>query len=226
MNASKASLADHIRKWSEFSHALSIVSLLEADAVFVHGWGDLFEELLGTVAEVYRRTNAKHIILNGEPLYDGNGSPGYATWKQALMQQVRISEDCIHRVTPARHTLEEAQGFIVLAEKLQVRRAVVVSVPQHIGRAFLTDLGVLLARGSSLHLMPTTVRHIDWYTPITVYGLIHTEHAEQTTRLGRLMAECARIMYYRERYEAGDPAFVIASIEEGLAHLRAHEPTH
>lgn len=223
MPSSGESSTRHIRKWSEFAHSLSNVTLREADAVFVHGWGDLFEELLGTVAEVYRRTNAKHILLNGEPLYDGNGSPGYATWKEALIKEVRISENCIHSVTPARHTLEEAQGFIALAEKLQVQRVVVVSVPQHIGRAFLTDLGVMLARGRDMQLVPATVRHIDWYAPITVYGLVHTDHAEQTTRLGRLMAECARIMYYRERYESGDPAYVIASIEEGLEHLRAHE---
>jgi hypothetical protein len=47
---------------------------------------------------------------------------------------------------------------------------------------------------------------------------------EVTSLIGRVCSECARIMDYRERYEAGDGTYGIASVREGLLHARSFAP--
>ena len=103
-------------------------------------------------------------------------------------------------------------------EERKISEAIVLSVPQHIVRAFLTDLGVILEAGLTVRLHPKTLTRVNWFQAIVIRNLSMSN--EHTTRLGRMAAEFARIAEYRRRFESGDEGFKIASVEEGLKHLQ------
>ncbi len=190
------------------------------DAIFVHGWGDLAEPLIDYTAKLFKDSGASYIVLNGEDAYDGfKGAKGFTYWKEILMSRHAIPESAIYSYLPGKHTGDEAKGYMDFAESKEIKNAAVVSVPQHIVRAYLTDLGLALKRGLDINLSPRTIKGVNWEEEIEIYGLMGADDKEVTTRIGRIFSECVRIIEYRKRYEADGENFIIASINEGLDHL-------
>ncbi|MEK7067220.1 MAG: ElyC/SanA/YdcF family protein [Patescibacteria group bacterium] len=187
------------------------------DAVFVHAWGDLRYQLIQHVAKVFRLAHgARCIVLNGLPEYE-TGLAGYQFWKRAFMTQYLIPETHIRATRFARHTHEEALEFIDIARKEGFRSVAIVTLPFHLPRAFLTSLAVCAQYNYPLQLLPSTFWGINWHEEV-----IHRSIAGEmgpTSRLGRFASECARIIEYRRRMEAGDSAYAIATVAEGIKYL-------
>jgi hypothetical protein len=191
--------------------------ITNSDAVFVHGWGDLHDEMIGLTAKIFKESGAKLILLNGASEYE-LGSPGFKYWKQELTRKFGIPVELISETKPAENTLIEALALAEFVRKQKISRLIVLSVPQHIVRAFLTDLGVMNEARLTASLNPKTITNASWLEPITIRNLSGSD--EHTTRLGRIAAEFARVNEYRARFESGDKGFTIASIEEALKHLQ------
>ncbi|TSC67214.1 MAG: hypothetical protein G01um101472_484 [Parcubacteria group bacterium Gr01-1014_72] len=212
--------------WSKLFNEVYRDDVVPADALFVHGWGDLHEQLAPFVANFFKTSGARYLFLNGEESY----SPGFpgARWFVEELVRGGVPHNAIVPVLPGKHTLHEAEGFIGAAVERDVKSAVVISVPAHILRAYLTNLGVALKKGLSIKLSARTLTGTYWEEEVEIEGLMGTVHRERTTRLGRLVSECARIVEYRRRYEEDPSGFAIASVEEGLAHLghRAKSTDH
>ena len=191
-----------------------------ADVVFVHGWGDLHDEMIELAAGVFRQSGAKYILLNGATEYEVS-LPGFSYWKEWLTAKYGISAELILETKPASNTQIEAQELRAFLTEKNLSSAVILSVPQHITRAFLTDLGAINEAKPSISLYPRTLSNVDWGELITIHNLSGAK--EHITRLGRMAAEFARIVEYRRRFEDGDKNFTIASVEEGLNHLEASQ---
>ncbi|MDZ4243808.1 MAG: hypothetical protein U1C57_01750 [Candidatus Doudnabacteria bacterium] len=187
-----------------------------ADAIFVHGWGDLHDEMIELTARVYKESGAKFILLNGAKEYE-IGAPGFEYWKESLVKKHRIPPESVTGIESASNTLIEAQRLKHFIEEKRISSISIISVPQHIIRAFLTDLGVISQGNSNISLYPKSLKEVDWAEPIVIRNLSGAN--ENTTRLGRLAAEFARILDYRKRMKDGDNNFIIASAKEGLEHL-------
>lgn len=203
--------------WIEFSNHIFSEKNISVDAIFVHGWGDLCDRTIKFVAEIFKKYSAKTILLNGHEHYEKD-APGLSYWKDNLVNKYKIPQFSIRSTAPADHTLAEAKEFINFAQSNDFFSAAVVSVPMHIGRAFLTNLGVMKERGLDLKLYPCAYIDIDWTKQIKVCKLASPHADEITSRLGCLMGECARIVEYRERYMNGD-SYIIATVKEGLDYL-------
>ena len=191
-----------------------------ADAIFVHGWGDLDYEMIELTARVYTESKARFILLNGAKEYE-IGAPGFEYWKEGLIKKHQIPPESVTGIEPASNTLIEAQRLKQFIEEKRISSIIIISVPQHIVRAFLTDLGVISQGGSRVRLYPKSLKEIDWEESIIIRNL--SGDNEKTTRLGRLAAEFVRIFKYRKRMEEGDPDFTIASVKEALTHLGEEE---
>ncbi len=212
-------MEDH-RQWIKLVNKVYENSKVAADALFVHGWGDLSEELIAFTAEVFKEARARYIVLNGEEAYDNfKGAKGFSYWKDVLVGKYGVPEAAISSFLPGKHTGDEAKGYMDFASANGIKEAIVISVPAHIVRAYLTDLGEALKRGADLKLHPRTLQGTNWEEKVEILGLTGTLDAEETTRLGRVFSEVARMIEYRKRAEAGDPGFTIASLSEGLEHL-------
>ena len=207
------------KNWLELANRVFAFPVIPAEALFVHGWGDLHEEILHLVGQTCVRTKPRIIILNGEEAYEA-GSQGFSYWQKFLVQKYKIDKQIIRKFLPGKHTLDEAKGFLKIAEEEKLNSAILISVPPHIIRAFLTVLGEIQARILDIALYPQTLKAVAWEEPVVISGITSDAGDENTTRLGRLVAECARIVQYRQRFQAGDNNFVIASVEEGLEYLQ------
>lgn len=186
--------------------------------ICVHSWGDLDNEMIGFVADLYKISGAKYIVLNGEEEYSTGGF-GFDYWRKNLLK-FEIPELSIHKVTPARQTREEAIGFMNFAKQNNIDRAIVVSVPVHIVRAFLTNVIQLKELSLNLDLYPLTIKGTDWEKKISMRGLLVSNNSEgETYRLGRFAGEWGRIMQYRQKFEEGNNDYSIASIKEGLEYI-------
>lgn len=190
-----------------------------SEIIFIHAWNDLFEEILAHVAKMYKQCAAKYIILNGLENYELY-KPGFSDWKDALMKNYGIPAEAILAINPARNTSEEARELMNLVAVRQIKSVLILSVPQHIVRAFLTDLGAMREKGLSLDLSCSTLNHVAWHERIEVQSDSLSGSQEITTRLGRFGSEILRIIEYRKAVEEGNKNFVIASLEEGLTYLK------
>ncbi len=190
----------------------------KADAVFVHGWGDLYEKMIPYAAQLFHASGARLLALDGSPSYTGDGSPGYDFWKKSLVA-LGVPESAIQGVLPAVHTSDEARSFMALAKKLEISSAYILSVPVHIMRAYLNQVAELTAAEFECRLYPATLKGTDWEEEIVVHSLGNKTADPSAFRIGRLVDECARIMEYRERFLQGED-FRIASIEEGITYLQ------
>ncbi|MDO8183830.1 MAG: hypothetical protein Q7T49_02500 [bacterium] len=204
--------------WLKLANAVFSAKLAPTEALLVHGWGDLHDQTIDFVGNLYQQFKPKLIALNGAPEYE-LGTPGVDYWRERLITKWQVPAEIIKATSPAPHTLAEAEGFITLAVEAGVKTATVISVPAHILRAFLTNLGVVQNRGLDLKLTPLTYVDVNWTEPLTIRGLVGVHAEEETTRLGRLVGECGRIVEYRAEFEAGNKNYLIASIEDGLDHL-------
>lgn len=211
----------NVANWTQLATKVFRAPMQPTDVIFVHAWADLVEETAALVGSLYA-AHPQPIILNGLKEF-APGRPHISIWKQLLTTRYSIPEDMITVTPTMSQTREEAEGFLTLAFERGFTYATVVSVPQHIVRAFLTDLGIMQEKGLSLSLFPQTPQDINWFEDIYIPATTPPAHELQhCLRIGRVFGECARIFDYRKRYEAGDKTFAIASIEEGLTHLDTH----
>lgn len=190
---------------------------VKADLIFAHGWGDLHDKSLEFLSQLYRESGAGSVLLNGIKEYE-KGGVGFTEWKRKL-SSFGIPPEAIVATQPALTTKEEAEGLANYLKDNKTDRAIVYSVPQHIARAFLTDLEALKKNNIDIKLFPVTLQKTNWEEQIVIKNLLNSE--EDTTRLGRFAAECARISDYRERYERGED-FPIATVDQGIKHLETH----
>ncbi len=208
--------------WAELTNKVFNASNgkdISAEAIFVHGWGDLHKEVIEFVSDLYKKSGAKFIVLNGEKEYE-IGSPGLDYWTGKLVER-RIPKSSVHSVLPAKHTFQEAEGFMNFAKGKSIKSGILVSVPMHISRAFLTNVGVMKKINLKIRLLPATVKNISWGKDITIRGLLNHDFEENTSRLGRFASELGRVLQYRQNYENGDKNYLIASIKEGLDYLNS-----
>ena len=206
----------NISDWTEITNKVFNQKPVKVDAVFVHGWGDLTDEMIDYAAKIFKKSKASAIVLNGAKEYE-LGKTGLNYWKKKLKTKYKVPPKKIFNIGEAINTYDEAVGFIGFAGKNKLKSAAIVSVPQHILRAFLTDLGVMKTKKVNLKLYPRTLPKVDWSQEISIHSL--SGKKEQTTRFGRLAGEFARISDYRKRTEAGERDFSIVSIKEGLRYL-------
>ena len=190
-----------------------------SEVIFIHAWGDLFEEILAHAAKMYKQCAAKYIVLNGLENYELY-KPGFSDWKDSLTKNYGVSREMILAINPAYNTGEEARELMNFIAARQIKSVLIISVPQHIIRAFLTDLGAMCEKGLSLDLNCSTFDHVAWHEKIEVESDSPGGSQEITTRLGRFGSEILRIIEYRKAVEEGNKNFVIASIEEGLMYLK------
>lgn len=190
---------------------------VSAEAVFVHGWGDLYEEMIELTAKMFKESGAKFLLLNSAPEYETK-LPGFKYWKNQLENKFHIPAKHIFSIGSSSNTQFEALELAKFLKEQNISKIIVLSVPQHIVRAFLTDLGVLREAGISCQMYPKTLTQVDWMQQINIRNLSGSN--EETTRLGRTLVEYARIIEYRSRFENGDQSFTIASIEQGLTYLK------
>lgn len=190
-----------------------------SEVIFIHAWDDLSEEMLAHVAKMYKQCAAKYIILNGLENYELY-KPGFSDWKDSLTKNYGVSREAILAINPAHNTGEEARELMSFVAVRQIKSVLILSVPQHIVRAFLTDLGAMREKGLSLDLSCSTLDQVVWHERIKVESGSLNGSKEITTRLGRFGSEILRIIEYRKAVEEGNKNFVIASLEEGLAYLK------
>jgi len=203
--------------WASLIKEIWKERLRTADAIFVHAWADLHEKSILHVAELKRASKSRYIVLNGASEYEKMG-PGFDYWKKKLMT-LGIKEHEIVSTSPAMNTQEEARALLNFLKRKKLTNAYVYSVPQHIMRAFLTDLGVLNASRFKGKIFPSTLKDVKFNESITIMPLAGKK--EETTRLGRFAEEVARIVDYQERYKKGDKKFTMVSVQEGLDYLKS-----
>ncbi len=186
------------------------------DAFFVHGWADLHDEMIEFVGVAYKKYKPRLVLINGEKEYEP-GKPGVEYWKTELEKR-GIPRDAIRGAIPGLHTLYEAKSFCAIGAAEKLSKILVISVPQHVIRAFLTNVGWALHEKLPFRFAGRSMAGVEWNEPISVEGLMNNH--EETTRVGRLVSECGRIVKYRSLYEAGDDNCAIASFNEGADHIR------
>jgi hypothetical protein len=203
-------------EWSRLVNKIFLPQKFLAEAVFVHAWNDLREEIIDLTAKTFYECDARTLILNGLNEFE-TGEPGFTYWKNALVQR-GISAESILETTPAVHTGIEAKELALLINKYKISTVAIISVPMHIVRAFLTDLATINKdKNPTVQLLPLTLPSINWLQEIeikSISGLI-----ERTTRLGRFADEFKRILDYQAESKANNPNFKIATFQEGIAHL-------
>ncbi len=188
----------------------------KAEVIFVHAWVDLHERSLAHVVNLKKQSGARYIVLNGAEEYEKEG-PGFSYWKKQLIA-LGVSDSEIIATLPAKNTGEEAHFFLKFLVEHNLTRAYVYTVPQHILRAFLTDLGHMDALGYKGFLYPSTLHGVNFEEAITIRPLANGQ--EETTRIGRFAEEILRIINYRQLYDEGNPDFIIASVKRGLDYLK------
>ena len=94
------------RDWIQLTDLIFDQKIVPAEAVLVHGFDDLRDEMIDFVADLYKNSGARFVVLNGESEYE-LGSPGFNYWKKKLVEH-GIPESSISGITPARQTHEEA----------------------------------------------------------------------------------------------------------------------
>lgn len=189
---------------------------VKADAIFVHCQSYMWEQMIKLAADSFRSSGVRIIGLNGHEHYKP-GSHGFDYWKEQLIRKHGIPENVIRRTENADHTGEEAEEFMKMAKNENITSAIVATTPEHLFRAFLTDLGAMKAAGLNLALHPLTVSSVKWTDRVEYWSVVGVHGS--ATYLGKFAGECARVAAYRERYEKGDKKYVIASVEEGIQFL-------
>jgi hypothetical protein len=202
-------------QWMKLANIIFSQDLIIAQAIVVHGWGDLHNEMIEYSAKLFKKAKARLIILNGSNEYE-IGAPGFSYWKQKFTSK-GVPKDAIYAIEPAEHTGSEARGFIEFLDHNKINTAIIVSVPMHITRAYLTNLGEMMRKKLDLSLYAKTLPDINWMEKIEINNLSGAH--ERTTRIGRLISDYARITEYRARYVNGDVSFPMASVSEALKHL-------
>lgn len=205
-------------QWTTFANLVLQPRQAKAEAVFIHGWGDLHDELIALGADCYHQYQAKLVILNGHEQYEING-PGVSAWRTALVDRHGIPANAITAIPPADQTGAEAIALMALVKNENLKSVVIVSHPVHIVRAMLTQIGAMRQSGLDLKLYPQTITTVDWNEVVEIRSLAAAA-PETTRRLARLFGESARMMKYNEIRQGGDASYPMASIEEGIAYFK------
>lgn len=212
----------NLQEWLEVVDAVYSGNGISREALFVHGWTDLVPETMEFVAELYRESGHPAVVLNGLSSY-GIGAPGFSECRELLVAK-GVAPSAIYEIGEAKQTAEEARGFMTFAKSRGISSATIVTVPQHLLRAFLVNLAFMQAERLELSLYPRTLprERFEWEDTYEFMPLLRKE-PERATRLARFAAECVRIIDYRARFEAGDEAHRIANISEAHRYLHAHQ---
>ena len=213
---------ENLQEWLEVVDAVYSGNGASREAIFMHGWPDLIKETMAFVANLYLESGRPKVVLNGLSSY-GVGTSGVLECRGLLLQHGVLASD-IHEIPYAEYTHAEGHEFMKFAASHALSSATIVSVPQHLLRAFLTDLAVMKTAGLDLALYPRTVQRefFDWRDTYEFMPLLKKE-PEHATRLARFATECIRILDYRIRMEAGEKGFDIASISEAHQYLHRHK---
>jgi hypothetical protein len=206
------------KDWIEITNKIFDQEVVKAEAVFVHGWGDLHEKMIEFTAEVYKNSGAKYLVINGEKEYEV-GAPGVDFWTQRLVE-LGVPKESTFSFVPMRQTREEAIAFTNFAKEKNIKKAILISTPVHIVRALLTNIALMTAASIDLNLYPVTIKNVNWEEKIVIRGLVGTYPDENTSRIGRFAGEWGRILQYRQNYENGDKNYSISSVKEGLEYLK------
>jgi len=206
------------KDWIEITNKVFDQDIVFAEAVFVHGFEDLHDEMIDFITEVYKKSGAKYIVLNGEKEFEF-GAPGFTYWTEKLSKK-GVPKSSISGVTPARQSREEALGYMSFAKANNIKKGIVISSPVFVVRAFLTNLSLIKEWKLSLDLYPMTMKSIDWGKKIVVKGLGGDSPVEPGYRFAKFAGEWGKITQYRQIYENGNPNYSIASIKEGLEYLK------
>ncbi|MEK7092384.1 MAG: hypothetical protein AAB907_02055 [Patescibacteria group bacterium] len=192
--------------------------IVPVEAIFVHGFEDLHDEMIDFVADVYKKSGAKYVVLNGEKEFEFE-APGFAYWKEKLSER-GVLENLISGVTPAHQTREEAIGFMNFAKENNIKKGIVISAPTYVIRAFLTNLSLINEWKLDIDLYPMTMKDMDWRKEIVVRGLSNDSPSEPGPRFVKFAGEWGKIIQYRQIYENGNANYSIASVKEGLEYLK------
>lgn len=210
---------ENIRDWTQLANIIFSNKGAKSEAFFVHGWSDLSDQMIEFVVSLHHKFHPRMIVLNGLKEYE-IGKVGLEYWRKKLSDR-GIDKNIIRFIHPdnSLHTFAEARAFMDLAVKEKIGSALIISVPQHIVRAFLTNLGVARQNRIKTNLHPCTIPKIDWHEKINIDSPMGPK--EETTRLGRVFGECARIIEYRKRYEDGNKNYLVARVKEGIDYLNS-----
>ncbi|HBV01194.1 MAG TPA: hypothetical protein DEF00_02230 [Candidatus Taylorbacteria bacterium] len=213
---------ENFQEWLEVVDAVYSGNGASREAIFVHGWPDLIKETMAFVAKLYLESDRPKVVLNGLATY-GVGAPGVSKCRDLLLEHGVVASD-IHEIPDAKYTHAEADEFMKFAASRALSSATIVSVPQHLLRAFLTDFAVMKTAGLTLSLYPRIVprESFGWQEMYEFMPLLKKE-PERATRLARFATECVRVLEYRARMEAGEKGYDIASISEAHKYLHRHK---
>lgn len=206
------------QKWTELLTKIYNQPVKKSDALLVHGWGDLHQAMIKLVAQAYQKSQVKIIALNGAHEYE-IGQPGFKYWQKELTQKYKIPSEVIKSIGRAEHTGAEAEGFIKLIIQENISSVLLISVPQHIPRAFLNLLAKVNDNNLKTKIFPLSLSKVNWQEKIIIKSL--TGGREETTRAKRLADEFSRAIEYRQKYLKGDKSYTIASLDEGFRYLNS-----
>ncbi|MDP2593371.1 MAG: hypothetical protein Q8P52_01840 [bacterium] len=190
-------------------------------AIFVHAWPDLLLKTLKFVAEIYEELEEKPLIILNSIDYFGSSPSGFEYCREALTERFKIPAGSIKAIPPAKQTLEEARGFIKVAKDESIARAIMTSTPQHLLRAFLTDLAVLAKEKPDLKLYPAVISKdsYSWFGSYKAKSLFGGED-EKAIRLGRFASEIIRILNYQNKMAQGEGDYMVADIEDAVSYIK------
>ena len=206
-------------QWTTFANLVLQHRNPRAEAIFVHAWGDLHDELITLTGKCYHSSRQRMLILNAHEHYEIGGL-GIGYWRSALMERSGIPAGAIRTIPPADHTGAEAEALMEYAKQGKLASIIVISHPVHLVRAMLTQIGAMHKHGLDLTLYPQTLSLVAWDEVVEIRSLA-SEGTETTRRIARVYGECARIMQYNQKRGSGDESFPIASISEGIEYFKS-----
>lgn len=209
------------KDWIKITDIIFDQQIMPVEAVFLHGYLDLMEETKDFVTDVYKKSGAKYLVLNGEGEVEF-GPFGFDYLKKEFIKH-GVEDQNIFGVTPGRNTKDETMGFMKFAKDKNVKNGMVISAPMFVVRAFLTNLVFIKEWGMDVKLYPITFKNINWHKKIIIrpYTFDNPEiKDESSSRLAKHAGEWGKIIQYRYLYESGDKNYSISSIKEGLEYLR------
>lgn len=215
--------AASVAEWAQFLAAVLTDTIpATCDVIGVFAQNDLQLEILDVVVGLARRfARQPQILINGLDRYEPTErSWGCGAWLRFLIGNYGVRPEQVTVLPEARHTGQEAEEIIRFSARHGWKTITIVATPYRMPRCFLTTLGVMRAQGLALKIFCRSISAIDWGGRAEKHSVI--AGSVVGTRFDQLAVELEKIVEYREKFVKGVPdSSPIASIEEGLQHLRA-----